>query len=41
VGVAARVAAGDEWLVVERVRVGGEILDGAVALTPGSSLADG
>jgi hypothetical protein len=41
VGSAVRVATGDQWLLAERVRVDGEILDGAVALTPGSRLADG
>lgn len=35
------VATGDDWLLVERVRLDGETLDGVTALTPGVCLEDG
>lgn len=40
-GSGVRVATGDDWLLVERVRMEGATLDGVACLTPGTRLDDG
>lgn len=41
VGSAARVAAADEWVLVHRVLIAGQLVDGKGALRPGQRFDNG